>query len=214
MLVRESRLADGQRRPSLTKALEVAGIVVEDAVLPASKRDSNPLEGERPYSSVVAYAALALLLIVSTSPVTETDGVSSPFLEGLPKEFRTSPAVVNPGGLSAAHQNGSNPTELLYLGRRSISVPLRAKGSKQARSQYRTSSGERIKDCKIGMCRRRLLNLAVERGDAFSEGGDQWHQNAHHGDRGLDYCRIPDCRNFAIHAAASFWTTVIACGAR
>jgi hypothetical protein len=57
---------DGQRRPSLAKALEVAGIV-EDAVLPASKRDSNPLEGERPYGGVVAYAALALLLIVSPS---------------------------------------------------------------------------------------------------------------------------------------------------
>ena len=126
--VGESRLAaDGQWRPSLTKALEVAGIVVEDAVLPASKRDSNPLEGERPYSSVVAYAALALLLIVSPSPVTETDGMSSLFLEGLTKELRTSPAVVNPSGLSAAHQDGSNPAELLYLGRCLISVPLRGK---------------------------------------------------------------------------------------
>jgi hypothetical protein len=45
------------------------------------------------------------------------------------------------------------------------------------------------------MCRRRLLNLAVQRGDAPAESGDQGHQNAHHSNRRLDHRYIPDRRN-------------------
>lgn len=45
------------------------------------------------------------------------------------------------------------------------------------------------------MRRRRSLNLAVERGDTLTQGGDQWHQNINHGNRGLDDRRIPDRRD-------------------
>jgi len=124
------------------KALEVTGVVVGDAVFPATKSNANPLEGERSHSGVVARPAFALLFIISPSPATKADGVAGPFLECLTQELRTSPTIVNPGGLPAAYQDRGDATELLYFGRRLISVSLRTEGRQQARRHHRTSARE------------------------------------------------------------------------
>ena len=89
------------------------GVIVGDRVLPATKGDPDPLEGERTDGGVVVFSAAALLLIVGAGPVTEADGVSRPFVKCLAKKARTGPANVNPLGLAAAYGNGSNPAERL-----------------------------------------------------------------------------------------------------
>src|SRR5215467_9618165 len=76
--------------------------------------------------------------------------MAGPFLECLTQEFRTSPTIVNPRGLPAAYQDRGDATELLYLGRRSIAVSLRAKGHSRRGAISEPASGNERKMTESG----------------------------------------------------------------
>ena len=143
-------------------ALHVTGVIVGDRVLPATKGDPDPLEGERTDGGVVVVPAAALLLIVGAGPVTEADGVSRPFVKRLAEKARTGPANVNPLGLAAAFGNGSNPAERLQIGGALIALSLRSESGQQARREGRPGTGKRIEDSEIGVRRHRLRDLPVD----------------------------------------------------
>jgi hypothetical protein len=88
---RASGLRQGWFVEETAEALDITSVVVEDAILPATEGDSDPLESESPNGGVVILSAVALLTIVSAGPVAEAPGVSRPFVKCLAEKARTGP---------------------------------------------------------------------------------------------------------------------------
>ena len=112
---------------------EVAGFVVGDAVEPAAKQHSNPLECKGTNGGVVGGSLGPVALVEGPSPEGLGNGAGGPFDEGLTKEFWTCPAPVDPVGLTTALGNWCDPCELLNSRGSGEPVALFAKGSEESR---------------------------------------------------------------------------------
>src|ERR1700727_2042646 len=83
-------------------------------------------------------------------------------MKTLPQKLGAGPAEMNPLLLSALLHHRCDPTMLLYLLGAAIAIALGAKRRQQARRQRAPRSGQRLKNEKIRMCARCLLDLAVQ----------------------------------------------------
>src|SRR5215470_6225224 len=110
---------------------------------------------------MVSFASAAELLIIASCPHRLRDGVPRPFVKTLPQKLGTGPAKVHPLLFPALLHHRRNPCVRLHFPGTAIALPLRAKRCQQAWRHHRTRSWERVKDEKIGMRRRRLLDLLV-----------------------------------------------------
>lgn len=168
------------------QTLDVARVVVGDAILPAAKSDSDPFESQCPDGGVMVFSAPSLETIVSSGPVAEADRVSGPLVKGLTEKARTRPADMDPFGLAAAHGNRSNSGESLEIPGGMVSISLRAERCQQTRSQRGAGAREGIENGKIGVRRRGLCDLAIETSDSFPQSGDQVDEYSRHRDSRLN----------------------------
>lgn len=112
---------------------EVARFLVGDAVDPAAKENSNPLECKGANGGVVGGSLCPVALIEGPSPEGLGNGAGGPFDEGLTKEFGAGPAPVDPVALATTLGNWRDPCELLKSRGGGESVALFAKGSEEPR---------------------------------------------------------------------------------
>src|SRR5262245_51989555 len=147
--------------------LEIDGLIVQRALLPASIQDADPFERQRSYGSLMGFALVALLLVVDLRPEGMPDRLRRPFDERLPEELGTLEAPVHPGLLAAAFGHWRDPGIFLQFRRGSIPCALFAKGDQEAGSENGTRPGERLEEGKVGMALGTLCDGGVEIGDGL-----------------------------------------------
>ena len=96
----------------------IAGSVVGPLVLPAAKKNSKPLKGERADGGVMTFASLALLLVAASGPIGRSNRVSSPFMKGLTHKLRAGPPEVDPLTSSTSLHDRCDTTVGLKFGSR------------------------------------------------------------------------------------------------
>src|ERR1700693_2654506 len=123
------------RLPWLTiyQCPEVHGFIIRRALLPASKQNANPLEGQRPDGSVMAFVLRALRWVVLPRPVRKSDRMRGPFVKRLPEKFRASPTPMHPILSPTAFDQGSDTAAALDLGGAAIAISQCAHGRDQPR---------------------------------------------------------------------------------
>src|SRR5436305_2068784 len=92
---------------------------------------------------MMALALVTLSIVVGPSPRAGADRTAGPFVEGLPGEFRTSPAPVNPTALAAALGHRRNAGIAGQTVGRCETITPRADRRNQTRLERRTSSRKR-----------------------------------------------------------------------
>src|SRR5215813_886826 len=143
----------------------------------------------------MSLATVAKLLIIASCPHRLRDGVPRPFVKTLPQKLGTGPAKMHPLLFPALLYHRRNPRVRLHFPGATIALALRAKRRQQAWRHHRARSRKRVKDEKIGMRGRRLLDLLVEIGNALEQADDDLHDHSHHHALGLDHRPIPNGRN-------------------
>src|SRR5215468_6273077 len=133
------------------KRLEIDGLIVRRAVLPAPIQDADPFERKGPYGGLMGLALVALLLVVDLRPEGMPDRLRRPCDERLPEELGTLEAPVHPGLLAAAFGHWRDPGIFLQFCSGSIPCALFAKGDQEAGSESGTRPGERLEEGKVGM---------------------------------------------------------------
>src|SRR5688500_3597584 len=96
------------------EALGVEGVVVRNAILPATNDDSDQAESKGAYSGVMAAAACSLLPVEGRRPLAMRDGVGGELVEGLADELRTPPSCLDRLARSAADRHRRNAAEGLH----------------------------------------------------------------------------------------------------
>src|ERR1051326_8420611 len=89
--------------------LEIDGLIVRCALLPASIEDADPFERQCPDGGLMGLALVALLLIVHLCPEGMPDRLRCPFDERLPEELGTLEAPVHPRLLTAPFSHRRDP---------------------------------------------------------------------------------------------------------
>src|SRR5262249_5038032 len=131
--------------------LEIDGLIVRCALLPASIEDADPFERQCPDGGLMGLALVALLLVVDLRPEGMPDRLRRPCDERLPEELGTLEAPVPPGFLAAAFGHRRDPGIFLQFCRGSIPCALFAKGDQEGGSENGTRPGERLEEGKVGM---------------------------------------------------------------
>lgn len=88
--------------------LNVARVIIGRAFFPAPVDDALPLEGQRAEGRVVTFAALPLLIVISSGPGAASDREAGVFVEGLPHECGRPPTPRGVAALSATFGDGRN----------------------------------------------------------------------------------------------------------
>src|SRR5919204_5214334 len=109
--------------------LEIDGLIVRGALLPASIEDADPFERQCPDGGLMGLALGALLLIVHLCPEGMPDRLRCPFDERLPEELGTLEAPVHPGRLAAPFGYWRDPGIFLEFGGGGIAFALFAEGA-------------------------------------------------------------------------------------
>src|SRR5215831_15052711 len=144
---------------------------------------------------MVSFASAAELLIIASCPHRLRDGVPRPFVKTLAQKLGTGPAKMHPLLFPALLHHRRNPRVRLHFPGTAIALPLRAKRRQQAWRHHRPRSRKRVKDEKIGMRARRLLDLLLEIRNALEQADDDLHDHSHYHALGLDHRPIPNGRN-------------------
>src|SRR5262245_13520980 len=118
------------------------------------------------------FSALAQLVIAGPGPIRLNDRTASKLMEGLPEEFRTSQAPVNPNAFTAFLGNGSDSGELLDIGREFEPVAVGTECGQQTWSQGRTSSWKATKQGRVIMLVEQSGDLLVVTFDGFGQQRD------------------------------------------
>src|SRR5919204_4570513 len=108
--------------------LEIDGLIVRRAVLPAPRQDADPFERQGPYGGLMGLALVALLRVVPLRPEGMPDRLRRPFDERLPEELGTLEAPVHPGRLAAPVGYWRDPGIFLEFGGGGIAFALFAEG--------------------------------------------------------------------------------------
>src|SRR5215831_1750188 len=85
-----------QRCATAMKGLEIDGLIVWRALLPAPREDADPCERQCPYGGLMGFALVALLLVVHLRPERMPDRLRRPFDARLPEELWTLEPPVHP----------------------------------------------------------------------------------------------------------------------
>src|SRR5215813_10538393 len=147
------------------KRLEIDGLLVRCALLPAPIEDADPFERQCPYGGLMGVALVALLLVVNLRPEGMPDRLRSPFDECLPEELWTLEAPVHPGFLAAAFSHRRDPGIFLEFGGGGVAFALFAEGDEQPRGEDGARSWEGLEQGEIGMALRALRDGGVKIGD-------------------------------------------------
>ena len=174
----------------LDERSQVRVLIIGHTVLPATKYDANPFESQCSHGRMVGIALTALLLVVNSCPFRLDDGMTCPFMKALPQKLRAGPTEMYPLPFPAAFCHRGDSAEGLDLVGTAITVPLRAERCQQSRRHYRACSGQRIKDEKIWMRCRRLLDLPVQILNAPDEDTDELNDHFYDRTFGFNYCPI------------------------
>jgi hypothetical protein len=149
------------------KRLEIDGLIVRRALLPAPREDADPCECQGPYGGLMGFALVALLLVVHLCPERMPDRLRRPFDERVPEELWTLETPVHPGLLATPFGHRRNPGIFLEVGGGGIALALFAEGDEQPRGEDGTRSWEGLEQGEIGMALRALRDGGVEIGDGL-----------------------------------------------
>jgi hypothetical protein len=174
----------------LEERSQVRVLIVGNSVLPATKYDADPFESQCSHGRMVGVALTALLLVVNSCPFRLDDGMTRPFMKALPQKLGAGPTEMYPLPFPAAFCHRGDSAEGLDLACTAVTLPLRAKRCQQTRRHYSTCSGQRIKDEKIWMRCRRLLDLPIQILNALDEDTDELNDHFHGRAFGLNHCPI------------------------
>ena len=147
------------------KGLEIDGLIVRRALLPAPIEDADPFEGQGPYGGLMGFALVALLLVVHLCPERMPDRLRRPFNERLPEEPGTLETPVHPGLLAAPFGHWRNAGIFLEFGGGGIACALFAEGDEQPGGEDGPCSWEGLEQGEIGMALSALRDGGVEIGD-------------------------------------------------
>lgn len=111
------------------EGLEITGLVVGGALLPASKEDASPFECKGSEGRLVGRAALPLAPVEFASPIRARNRQCSPLDESLAKKSRRFESPVDPVLLAAAFGDRGHAAVALDLGRIVKTFAVLAKGS-------------------------------------------------------------------------------------
>ena len=149
------------------KGLEIDGLIVRRALLPAPREDADPCECQCPYGGRMGLALVALLLVVHLRPERMPDRLRRPCDERLPEELWTLETPVHPGLLAAPFSHRRNPGLLLEFGGRGRACALLAESDEQPWGEDGARSWEGLEQGEIGMALRALRDGGVEIGDSL-----------------------------------------------
>src|SRR5437016_10142332 len=90
--------------------LEIDGLIVRRALLPAPIQDADPFECQCPYCGLMGFALVALLLVVQLRPERMPDRLRRPFYKLLPEELWTLETPVDTGlrAATVGHRRNAN----------------------------------------------------------------------------------------------------------
>src|SRR5262252_6410780 len=149
------------------KRLEIDGLIVRCALLPAPIEDADPFERQGPYGSLMGLALVALLLVVHLRPEGMPHRLRRPFDKRLPEELGTLEAPVHPGLLATPFGDWCDPGIFLEVGGGGIAFALFTEGDEQPGGEDRARSWEGLEQGEIGMALSALRNGSVEIGDGL-----------------------------------------------
>src|SRR5262245_40890827 len=109
------------------KRLELDGLIVRRALLPAPIQEAAPFERQRAYGSLMSLALVALLLVVDLRPEGMPDRRRRPCDERLPEERGPREAPVPPSLRAAACGHRCDPGIFLQFCSGSLPCALVAK---------------------------------------------------------------------------------------
>ncbi len=89
-------------RTSCGQGPQISGLVISHAVLPATKHEANPFEGQGSHYAWRSLSHAGAALVIGTRPNRLHNRVSCPFVKTLPQKLGTRPAKVHPFLLSTA----------------------------------------------------------------------------------------------------------------
>src|SRR5262245_20350880 len=121
--------------------------------------------------------------------------MSSKLVERLPYEVGTREAEMNPAAFPAALDHGCDPRPSLHFGSVLVAFALRTEGCQQPRRHHLTGARQRVKDEKIGMRFRRLLDLPIQCLDSLEKDLDHLYGNLHRLHLGRNYGTVVQCGN-------------------
>src|SRR5262245_7994900 len=113
------------------KGLEIDGLIVRRALLPAPIEDAEPFAGQGSYGGLMGFALVALRLVGNLCPASMPDRLRRPFNERLPEELGTLETPGHPGLLAAPFGHWRHAGICLEFGGGGIACALFAAGDEQ-----------------------------------------------------------------------------------
>ena len=120
--------------------LERGRLIVREALLPTTREDTDPCEGQGSHSSLVRCALVALLLVIDLCPEGMPDRCRGPCHERLAEARRTLPTPVHPGFLATAFRDWRHAGVFLEFRGGGEAFPLCAEGHEETRGKDRPSA--------------------------------------------------------------------------
>src|SRR5262245_22371314 len=180
------------------KRLEIDGLIVWRAVLPAPIQDADPFERQSSHSGLMGFALVTLLLIVDLCPEGMPDRLCCPLYKRLPKELWTLETPVHPGLLATAFGHRRDPGIFLQGGGGRIPCALFAEGDEESGSEDGASAGEGLEEREVGMALGTLCDGGVEIGDCLQGDAELGDEGLHQEDIGGDDAIIGGQRSRAL----------------
>src|SRR4029450_11766268 len=109
----------------------------------------------------MGFSTMPLLVVISPSPLGFQNRLSGKLMKGLPQEFRTRQAPVNPTTVAALLGDGCNAGELLHFTGAFKSTAVGAKRGQESWSQRRSCSRKTSKQSRIIMLVKQSRNPPV-----------------------------------------------------
>src|SRR4029453_5302944 len=166
--------------------LEIDGLIVRCALLPAPIEDADPCEGQGPYGGLMGLSLCAVLLVVHLGPEGMPDRLRRPFDKRLPEELWTLEAPVHPGLLAAPFGHRGDPGIFLEFGSGGIAFALFAEGDEQSGGEDGTRSWEGLEQGEIRMVLSTLRDGGVEIGDSLEGDTELGNEGLHQERMGHD----------------------------
>src|SRR5215510_15553199 len=146
--------------------LEIDGLLVRGALLPASREEAEPCERPCPDGGLMGLALVALLLLVHLCPAGMPDRLRRPCDARVPEERGTLEAPVPPGPLPAPCSHRRDPGLFLACGGGRAGA-LCAEGAEPPGGADRARSWEGLEQGEIGMALRTRRDGGGEIGDGL-----------------------------------------------